>query len=343
MERPLLFFSICSAVLVSRKGAAILGEKIMSKLNLSKRLACAITLTTFTIATLVPPEAQAAFYRPEMQDLAKRYAIASKATQGGGMEAFSDEFRDDLHVEELIFIESALSSLSVLPKVKVHNAEFRISFLNQKPIILKPINLDEGLFRINGLEFTWDERLSFEENMERLAPLTQAQGYTFKQIFWNLLVPSAHASGDMGFDTADSIAPVSPSEPAAKKGLSRGAKIGIAIAAVVVVALVAFLLIKRNKDKKKKQEQAQETARKAAEKQKERAQKDKTNEDYAIWKDKVRSKSDQNYQACQASWVHHKDVFSSSDSKEARVEKLKAAYASQQNACSSSESSGSSH
>jgi|GEM_PF-6993503 len=313
----------------------------MFKQNFWKKTVSEITLLAFSFAVLIPTQAHAGFYRNEMKDSAAHYSTARSHRNDGGLEAFLDAYRDDVPSMSLRFIAEHMST-DPLPKVELKNSAFHISAQGLKEDVkVKVTDLDNREFRINGLAFKWNESQSFEDNVQRILPLVNAQGFGFQNI-WEVLVPSVYAEDaeievtdaavDSASDSSDHSTGTTEEAPK-KKGWSTTTKALVALAVAVVVGLLIWYLIKRSNDKKKEEENKSAAEKKAKE------EKESINSDYNSIKNKVRQASDDNYKACGAEWVHLKDVYNESDSKEVRTEKLNTAYTTQQTACTGNESS----
>jgi hypothetical protein len=317
----------------------------MFQSKLWTRAVSEVTLVAFAMSVFVPSQAHAGFHRSEIKSAVEHYTEARQHRDNGGLDAFLDAYRDDLPSRSLSFVAEHLST-SVLPSVAVVNAEFHVTSADSKQLVkIKPINLDTGEFRINGINFIWNQQESFEANVERILPLTRAQGYSFRSI-WDLMIPSVYASGtatpeaevasedaeeaDDHTTEADADKP-KVEEP--KKGWSTTTKVLVALAVAVVVGLIIWYLVKRSNDKKKEEE----NKRKADEKAKSESASLKS--DYEKAKNNVRQASDNNYKNCGADWVHLNEVYSEGDSTQERIDKLNAAHAQQQTACSGSNAS----
>ncbi len=205
----------------------------MAKQHFFKRLASAFTILIYsTSALLADTSAAAGFYRPDMKVIASLYSktatqVTQKQNVGVLAHVFGDEYIDST---DAAFLEKTIDPAS-MPTVTVENAVFVIKGLGHQPVKLQPIDLDKGVFKVNGFEFTWDETQSLEQNVERLAPMARAKGFSLNTI-WDLVIPSAHAQ-------------------VSDKTLNTGI---VAAAAVIIVGIIALMMYKNNKNKLKVQE-----------------------------------------------------------------------------------------
>jgi hypothetical protein len=204
----------------------------MAQQKFFKRIASTLTLVAYsTTAFLAPASNAAGFYRPQMKDIAGLYAAASKqAAKKQDINVFIKAFGEEVfNKEDSAFVAKSLSPAD-MPTVTVDKAVFVVNVKGADPIKIQPIDLDKGLFKINGLDFTWNEKESVEKNVARIEPLAKAKGFSLNMI-WDLVVPSSHALSEKNINT-----------------------IAIAIASVVVVGLIGWFMYKNNKNKLKVEE-----------------------------------------------------------------------------------------
>lgn len=166
----------------------------MIKSNLQKQVISGFTLAAFTLSLISPYSAHAnGVYRDQLIRVSNQFAQAQQYANLGGHESFADFFDGDLNATDREFVSKHLMGLEKF-KLKSVNAEIHLEANDGSvQVKIKPINLETGEFRINGLNFQWNDAESLEQNAQRIIPLAQAKGFTFNTI-WNQIVPSAEAA-----------------------------------------------------------------------------------------------------------------------------------------------------
>jgi|GEM_PF-3944326 len=166
----------------------------MATNNFFKRVSSTLTLTAYLTTALLAPSGQAAgFYRPQMQEVAGLYKRAAEQTaQKQDIKVLTDAFGPEVFSSaDAAFVAKTMNA-SAMPQVHVDKAVFVVHVAGSDSVRVQPVDLDKGIFKVNGLEFTWNEAQSLEENAARVQPLAQSKGFTMNKI-WDLVVPSSHA------------------------------------------------------------------------------------------------------------------------------------------------------
>jgi hypothetical protein len=202
--------------------------------NFFVRVASFFTILAYSSTALMAPAAQAAggFYRPLMNDLSGVYGKASAAAAKKQdiqvfLKAFGPQY---LNATDAAFVAKSFSSAE-MPQVSVDKASFVVTAKGSAPLKIQPVDLDKGIFKINGFEFTWNDKETFEQNVARIQPLANAKGFSMGDAVWNLIVPSSHALEEKTINT-----------------------IVISVAAVIGVALIGYFVYKAHKNSLKLKE-----------------------------------------------------------------------------------------
>lgn len=192
------------------------------------RVLSTLTLVAYSTTAFLAPASQAAgFYRPQMQVVAGLYTKASdQAAHKQDLSVFTKAFGAEvLNQKDAAFISKSLS-VAEMPEITVDKAAFVVTAKGSAPIRIQPVDLDKGIFKINGFEFTWNDKETFEQNANRIAPLANAKGFSLNiNTLWDLVVPSSHAIDSQTVQT-----------------------IAIAAAAVIGVALIGYFVYKAHKN-----------------------------------------------------------------------------------------------
>ncbi|MEO5668462.1 MAG: hypothetical protein ABIR96_10410 [Bdellovibrionota bacterium] len=201
--------------------------------NIFTRVASTITMVAYASVAFIAPASNAAegFYRPQMKDIAGLYTrAAAQAAEKQDINVFINAFGSDVFTKkDTAFVAKSLNPAE-MPGVTVDKAVFVVQVAGADPIKIQPIDMDKGLFKINGFEFTWNDKQSVEENVARIQPLAQAKGFSMNPVqkLWDLVVPSSHALSEKAITT-----------------------IAIAVASVIVVGLIGYFVYKAHKNKLK--------------------------------------------------------------------------------------------